>query len=133
MKNFKRGFTLIELLVVIAIVGILSAIILVSMNNSKLKGNRAAFMKEAGSAQSGFLLACDSGPVTVPSASSNITWTVGGSDSCGQTGTAFFCEKAVNNKAFVSTAVGAAIVYVGNGGLYTNATCTTPITGTTFP
>ena len=32
MKQYKKGFTLIELLVVIAIIGILSSVVLVSLN-----------------------------------------------------------------------------------------------------
>jgi prepilin-type N-terminal cleavage/methylation domain-containing protein len=61
--KFKKGFTLIELLVVIAIIGILSSIVLASLNQARGKGANAAVKSNLANIRASAELYYDNQPV----------------------------------------------------------------------
>jgi len=66
MKTTKKGFTLIELLVVIAIIGILSSVVLVSLNSSRAKARDAKRIADLGQLQTALALYLDDNGTYAP-------------------------------------------------------------------
>lgn len=80
--NLRRGFTLIELLVVIAIIGVLSSVVLASLNSARMKGRdaaRIAGIKEIQKALELYYLTNTSYPDLIAYATPNydVQWTTG--------------------------------------------------------
>ena len=67
-KVINRGFTLIELLVVIAIIGILSSVVLASLNTARLKSRDARRISDIKQLQIALALYSDSNSSAYPTA-----------------------------------------------------------------
>jgi type IV pilus assembly protein PilA len=76
----QRGFTLIELLVVIAIIGILSSVVIASLNSARVKGRDARREGDIDALKKALVLYQDDNGGAYPS-TSGATTTLDGSDS----------------------------------------------------
>ena len=134
-SSARRGFTLIELLVVIAIIGILSAVVLASLNTARNKGADAAIKSNINNARAQAELFYDSqSPNSYTGVCTNAATGIanmktgatnaGGTVTCNDTGgtawamsstlktsaTTYYCVDSTGQSKTGSTALGAGTV-----------------------
>ncbi|MES2087849.1 MAG: type II secretion system protein [Patescibacteria group bacterium] len=109
MQLRQKGFTLIELLVVIAIIGILSSVVLVSLNSARQRSKDAAFKAEARGVVAGINSICNEVSVVVADLKTPSTYSAAAAfgtmvQNCGSSGTGVWTMTITATNGAVSTA-----------------------------
>ena len=110
----NRGFTLIELLVVIAIIGMLSSVVLASLNSARQKSRDARRLSDIKSLQTALELIYDStSPVEYPDALSSLVSTyIPSTPTDPQTGDAYLYDNLTSANAACAVAGGSCVSYI---------------------
>ncbi|KND50362.1 MAG: putative Type IV pilus pilin [Parcubacteria bacterium C7867-007] len=122
----KRGFTLIELLVVIAIIGVLSSIVLSSLNRARSKGSDAAAKSNLDNARAQAQLFYDSNNnrfVITPGSATDVCSVSGSVGSPAVKGVFGFVAEAARASGY--SAVNNTITVTGGAGVVTCHACFT--------
>ena len=103
--KIRRGFTLIELLVVIAIIGVLSAVVLASLNTARSKGNDAAIQSNLSTIQTQAEIFYSTGNTyTSVCSEPTIVKALASADAANGTTVAAFCSANGTGTAYAATA-----------------------------